>query len=163
MRLRGLFFLPLVLIGFSFAQSTNFPVGPQYLITTSSTMFLHPIATPSLSLNAPMAPLSSLAEVGPAVANQAHVTNPQLPAEPNLFPIYYGYPVVPVMELSSSGPTRELPASVNQTGFLNAPNAQSLRALGYGSTIAQAAAWSKAHRRSGSRVYTNEDIQRLRP
>ena len=41
----------LVLVGISFAQDTNFPVGPQYLVTTGSTMLLNPIATPSLSLS----------------------------------------------------------------------------------------------------------------
>jgi hypothetical protein len=43
--------LPLLaLVGFSFAQETNFSVGPQYLVTTDSPMLLRPIATPSLSL-----------------------------------------------------------------------------------------------------------------
>jgi len=163
MRLRGLLFLPLVLVGTSFAQETNFPVGPQYLITTTSTLFLHPIATPGLSLNTPMPSLPSLPRVGPQAANQAYVPNPELPDQPNLFPIYYGYPMVPVIELRSSDSTRELPASVNDTGFLNVPNAQSLREMGYGSTIAEVVAWSKAHQRHNSRVYTNEDIRRLRP
>ncbi len=40
----------LILVGISFAQDTNFLVGPQYLVTTSNTMLLRPIATPSLSL-----------------------------------------------------------------------------------------------------------------
>jgi hypothetical protein len=44
--------LPLfVVVGISFAQDTNFPVGPQYLVTTGSPMLLRPIATPSLSLS----------------------------------------------------------------------------------------------------------------
>jgi len=43
--------LPLLaLVGLSFAQDTNFSAGPQYLVTTSSPMLLHAIATPSLSL-----------------------------------------------------------------------------------------------------------------
>jgi len=43
--------LPLfVLVGFSFAQDTNFSAGPQYLVTTGSPMLLRPIATPSLAL-----------------------------------------------------------------------------------------------------------------
>jgi hypothetical protein len=40
----------LALVGFSFAQDTNFSAGPQYLVTTGSPMLLRPIATPSLSL-----------------------------------------------------------------------------------------------------------------
>ena len=43
--------LPLLaLVGFSFAQDTNFSAGPQYLVTTGSPMLLRPIVTPSLSL-----------------------------------------------------------------------------------------------------------------
>ena len=42
--------LLLILSGASFAQDTNFSAGPQYLVTTPSTLFLRPIATPSLSL-----------------------------------------------------------------------------------------------------------------
>lgn len=41
----------LILVEISFAQDTNFSVGPQYLVTTGSTMLLNPIATPSLSLS----------------------------------------------------------------------------------------------------------------
>lgn len=40
--------------GSSFAQDTNFPVGPQYLVTSGSPMLLQPISTPSMSLSAPM-------------------------------------------------------------------------------------------------------------
>ena len=43
--------LLLILSGICFSQDTNFPSGPQYLITTSSPMILRPIATPSLSLS----------------------------------------------------------------------------------------------------------------
>jgi|SRR5579872_77489 len=42
------------LAGFSFAQDTNFPAGPQYLVTNGSPILLQSIATPSLSLNAAM-------------------------------------------------------------------------------------------------------------
>jgi hypothetical protein len=41
----------LVLVGISFAQDTNFSVGPQYLVTTGSMLLMNPIATPSLSLS----------------------------------------------------------------------------------------------------------------
>jgi len=37
------------LAGICFAQDTSFPAGPQYLITTDSSRFLQPIATPTLS------------------------------------------------------------------------------------------------------------------
>jgi len=44
-------FLLLALTGLSFAQETNFPVGPQYLITTGSPMLMQSIATPTLSFS----------------------------------------------------------------------------------------------------------------
>src|SRR3974390_2083443 len=45
------FLVPLtLLVGVSAAQETNFPVGPQYLVTVENPMLLRPIATPSLSL-----------------------------------------------------------------------------------------------------------------
>jgi len=46
--------LVLPLAGLSLAQDANFPAGPQYLVTSGSPMLLRSIATPSLSLNAPM-------------------------------------------------------------------------------------------------------------
>jgi hypothetical protein len=50
MRLHRALLPLLALVGFSFAQDTNFSAGPQYLVTTGSPMLLRPIATPSLSL-----------------------------------------------------------------------------------------------------------------
>ena len=160
MRFSGLLLLPFVLAGISFCQSTNFSVGPQYLITTESAQFLRPIATPSLSLNATLPPSSTLPQIGPAVTNPPYVANPELEHQANLFPIYYGYPEIPAVELTSSQPS-ELPPSVNDTGFVNVPAAQWLRVHGYGVTLAEAAAYSRAHKRASSHVYTNEDIQRL--
>jgi len=51
MRLHRVLLPLLVLVGFSVAQDTNFPVGPQYLVTIANPMLLRPIATPSLSLS----------------------------------------------------------------------------------------------------------------
>jgi len=51
MRPHWLFVALLVVSGVSAAQDTNFPVGPQYLITYGNPLFLHPIETPSLSLS----------------------------------------------------------------------------------------------------------------
>jgi len=50
MRLTNVVVLLSVLAVVSVAQETNFPVGPQYLITNLSPNGLRPIATPSLSL-----------------------------------------------------------------------------------------------------------------
>ena len=51
MRLHCVMLSLLVLSGISFAQDTNFLVGPQYLAATGNPMLLRPIATPSLSLS----------------------------------------------------------------------------------------------------------------
>jgi hypothetical protein len=50
MQLRNVLFLFLIFSGVSLAQDTNFSIGPQYLVTSSLSMFLQPISTPSLSL-----------------------------------------------------------------------------------------------------------------
>lgn len=163
MRLASLFCLPVVLVGISFAQSTNFSVGPQYLITSPEPQFLRPIETPSLALNAPLKPLPELSPVGPTVTNQSYVSNPELQHQADLFPIYYGYAPIVDVELDSTMPTHELPASINNTGYLNVPSAQSPRSMGLGLTLAQVAAYSKAHKKPTTHVYTNEDLQRLKP
>jgi len=161
MCLRFLLFVPTLLVGMSFAQSTNFPTGPQYLITTDSPQYLRSIATPSISLNTTLTPLPDLPQIGPPVSNQAYSVNAAQQGQANLFPICYGYPRVVDVELSTE-PVRELPASVNDTGYLNVPSAQSLRGSGLGATPAEAAAYSKRHKSPTTRVYTNTDLQKLR-
>ncbi len=47
----------LVLAAVSYAQDTNFAVGPQYLITSDSTLLLRPIVTPTLSLGESLPPI----------------------------------------------------------------------------------------------------------
>ena len=163
MRLAGLLLLPIVFTGISLAQSTDFSVGPQYLITSPEPQFLRPIATPSLSLDAPLPPMPELPPIGPAVANQPYVSNPELQHQPDLFPIYYGYPPLPIVELASTTPTQEPRSSINNTGYLNVPSAQSLQSTGLGPTLAQAATYSKAHKKPPTRVYTNEDLRQLPP
>lgn len=161
MRLRGIFLLPILLAGISVAQSTNFQAGPQYLITTESSQFLRPIATPSLSLDNPLPPLPSLPQSAPVVSNQSYIANPELEDRPNLFPIYYGYPEIPAVFLISADAPAS-PTSLNETGFASIPTAQYLREHGYGETLAQAAAYRRLHRNAAAHVYTNEDLERLR-
>ena len=160
MRLGCLLSLLLALVGLGAAQDTNFPVGPQYLITTDSSMFLHPIATPSLSLEAPLPPIPSLPQIGPTVSDQPFVEDPELRHQANLFPIYYGYPMISVVELTGSEP-RELPASIMDNGVTGTINSAWLLENGYGVPLGDTASYWKTHKPHAPRVYTNDDLQRL--
>jgi hypothetical protein len=158
MRVSSALFLIVVSAALCTAQDTSFAAGPQYLITTTNTRFLHPIATPSMSLDAPLQGIPSLPPIGRPVTDQPYVSNPELTNQPDLFPIYYGYPPVPVVELTGEAP-REVPASINNTGFLAITSVTSLRERGYGVTVAEDAAFWKTHTRRATRVYRNTDLQ----
>lgn len=162
MRLAAVFCMILVVLGISSAQQSdsNFPSGPQYLITGSPD-FARSLQTPSLSLDAPLPGIPALPEVGPVVTDQPYVSNPEL-QQPNLFPIYYGYPQVDVVELTSQEPSRELPASMVDPGVSGMANAQSLRNLGFGVPLGDDAAYWKSHKPLAPHVYTNADVDRLR-
>jgi hypothetical protein len=144
----------------SSTRETNFSQGPQYLATGDAT-FSHPISTPILSLDAPLPSMPSLPEVGPPVTNQPYVSNPDLRHEANLFPIYYGYPMIPVIELTGGEPSQPLPASITGVGYTLIADPQTLRELGYGVTVGEAASYWKAHKARVNHVYTNADIERL--
>lgn len=161
MRLASLFCATVLLAGICVAQSTNFPAGPQYLITSDSPYFLHSIATPSLSLQAPLPEFQPLPQIGPAVESEPIAANAGGPQEPNLFPIYYGSHEATVIEISSAEPPRELPASILDNGVTGVTDVQSLRERGYGVSIGDTASFWKARKPHAPRVYTNADIQRL--
>jgi len=150
----------LSLLGISAAQDTNFSQGPQYLATGDAT-FSHPISTPICSLDAPLPPVPSLPQIGPPVSDQPYVSNPDLRHEANLFPIYYGYPMIPVIELAGGEPSQPLPASITGVGYTVIADPQTLRELGYGVTVGEAASYWKAHKPRVNHVYTNADIERL--
>jgi len=187
----------LSLVGISAAQDTNFPQGPQYLVT-GSMPFVYPISTPIVSLetllssnrdtsfsqgpqylatgdaafsqsistpirslDAALPPVPSLPQVGPPVTDQPYVSNPVLRHEADLFPIYYGYPMVSVVELTGAEPSQQLPASITGVGYTVIADPQTLRELGYGVTVGEAASYWKTHKPRVNRVYTNADIERL--
>jgi hypothetical protein len=160
--------LVLALQGAAFAQDTNFPTGPQYLMNHGSPMFARPISTPSMSLSEP--PLEIGADTATAVLIAGAENQTVLPPSPDalpkvdLFPIYYGVAPVNVIEIRfpEASSSRELPASILDTGVWQVTTAQALRERGYGVTLAEAAAYDKVHYRRATRVYTNADIDRLR-
>jgi len=160
MRLASFCFLLFVLAGISAAQDMNFAVGPQYLMTSGSPLFARPIATPTLSLDAPLPSLPSLPEVGPPVADQPFVPNPEIQG-PDLLPVYYGYPMPSVVELTSTEAASEVPQSIINAGVVGMTNVQSLRERGYGVTLGESALFWKSHKLPASRLYTNADVERL--
>lgn len=88
MRLKSALVLLPVLTGICFAQETNFPVGPQYLITNGTPLTIRPIATPSLSLGEAhsfVADLNATEQIAEQVAS--------VPSAPNntfLGAVYWG-------------------------------------------------------------------------
>jgi hypothetical protein len=160
MRLASLFCLLVLLVGVTAAQDSNFPIGPQYLITGSPT-FARPIATPTFSLDTPLPAIPDLPQIGPVIGNQPYIANPVVEQQPDLFPIYYGYSMPSVVEIVDTEPPRELPASIVDAGVAGIVNAQSLSELGYGLPLGDTASYWKSHRPRAPRVYTNADIARL--
>lgn len=163
MRFAQLLLVLAALTGFSVAQGTNFQTafsaGPQYL-SLNGPDFLRPIATPTLSLDAPLAPVPSLPQIGPAVIDQSYVANPELANQADLFPIYYGYAPLPVLILAGSGPS-EVPESISSDGATRIVSVEALRQAGYGVSVGEHAAYLKTHEPQAGHVYTNDDLQRL--
>ncbi|HLV86292.1 MAG TPA: hypothetical protein VKV39_04890 [Candidatus Sulfotelmatobacter sp.] len=90
MRFACLFSLFLLGATLAVAQSdkdTNFAAGPQYLITAGSPMFLHPIATPSLSLGQPLPAITGSATTE---SEQAAEPSQATPDQTFLGDVYWG-------------------------------------------------------------------------
>jgi hypothetical protein len=153
----------------SLGQDTNFATGPQYLMNYGPTnpgspLFAQPISTPSLSLAGPPLDVGASNATESLVAGADNQTaSRQFEPAADLFPIYYGAPAASVIEISSpsEAPSNELPASILDTGVWRITTAQALRERGYGVTLGEAAAQSKAHMGHATHIYTDADIARL--
>jgi hypothetical protein len=160
----------LFLIGPAVAQDTNFTAGPQYLLTGSE-LLARSIATPTLSLDAPLPPVeASSINIPEAATGVPYTTIPLLEHRANLIPIYYGvdnhYGVsTAVVEISfpegAGELSAELPSSIVENGVTELVDAQALRIRGHGVTVAEAAAYWKNHKLPARRNFTNEDVKRL--
>ena len=166
MRLAGLFSLLAALAGICAAQDTNFPVGPQYLITNGSPYLLQPIATPTLSFSAPPAAAATV-ESEISSGEPVVYTPPRVPATA-LSEIYWGESNIAGSageHVSEIGLTAKeasaLPAVVINVGVTGMNDPLSLRESGYRMSLAEAAAFWKTHKTSVAHVYTNADIARL--
>ena len=151
--------------GIATAQDTSFSTGPQYLVTYGSPLLLHSIATPSLDLNAP--PVNTLPE---ASSEEQPVPAPATPqGGADLTRIYWGEPAtaasasenVSEIEISSPQTAPTPPAGFLDIGVTEITDERSLAERGYGMTLAEAAAYSKARCAHASHVYTNEDLAHL--
>jgi hypothetical protein len=170
MRMLGLTCFLLFLVCSAVAQDTNFSAGPQYLLT-GSPLLVHSIATPTLSLDAPLPPVEPSSINTPESATEVpFTTNPQLEHQADLIPIYYGadnhYGVsTAVVEISfpegGAESSAALPASIVESGVTELVDAQALRVRGHGVTVADAAAYWKTHKLTAKRTFTNEDVKRL--
>lgn len=84
------FLLPLLLLSaISFAQDTNFSTGPQYLVTSSSPMFLRPISTPSLSLSQLLPMTNAISETASILAEETPLP-PGMNTQTFLSTVYWG-------------------------------------------------------------------------
>ena len=160
MRLIGPVVLLLSVVGFVSAQDTNFSQGPQYLIPSNSA-FLRSIATPTYNLDAPLPPIPDLPQVGEPVENQPYIPDPLYQNGPDLYSIYYGYPMPPLVVLVSEEGTPVIPPSLTPAGVGGVSDSQSLARSGYGVPLGEVASYWKAHKQTAARVYTNFDIQHL--
>jgi hypothetical protein len=143
----------IVLAAICAAQDTNFSTGPQYLITGQSTMFLHSIETPSLSFGP--------SSVGAASAPAPPLTAETLPASQVIeTPSEAPAPGASEIEISGAQPPQNLPAGFIDVGVTAIVDAQSLRGEGYGISLAEAAAYWKAHGGHASHTFTNKDVER---
>ena len=88
MRLKNALALLPLLAGICFAQETNFPVGPQYLITNGTPLTIRPIATPSLSLGEAHPFVADLNATEPLAEQTASV--PSAPDDTFLGAVYWG-------------------------------------------------------------------------
>jgi hypothetical protein len=158
----------LVIFAFGMAygqdNDTSFSTGPQYLMNYGSPLFARPISTPSLSLSGPALDVGASNATEDLVAGADNrTTSPQVEPPSNLFPIFYGAPRASVIEISlpSEPSSNPLPPSILDAGVWQMTTVQALRQRGYGVTLAEAAAYGKAHVGNTTHTYTNADVDRL--
>jgi len=150
--------LEVALLASAQSRETNFPVGPQYLVTTPSTLFLQPIATPSASAAQMLGMVSpQTGQAEPITINGESVNLPAIfwgwtsPGQTTLWTIFS--PAV------SSG----LPAGFLDLGVSAIVTDEWLREFQRNSSVAEASRYWKTNTNRATRLYTNADIDRLRP
>jgi hypothetical protein len=158
MRFACLFSLIVALAGIAAAQQpeTDFPVGPQYLITQPYPTILQPIATPS------MEPWQQPGVVSP----ESGVAGPVMINIPAYLPwVYWGYAppgaVEVVPETEAVPAPSGLPEAYVNLGVSAIATPTWLHDHDCGMSLAQVARYWKAQHLQATHVYTNADIERL--
>lgn len=163
MRVLSCCILVLSAVGLSLGQDTNFATGPQYLML-GPLLFARSISTPSLDLSGPPLEVGASNATENLVAGADNYTaSAKFETPASLLPIYNGGALASVIEISfpSEPSSNQLPASILDTGVSQITTVQALRERGYGVTLGEAAAYSKAHIGHATHIYTDADIARL--
>lgn len=138
-------------------RQTDFPVGPQYLVTTPSTLFLQPIATPSAS------PAQVLGMVSPQTGQAEPITiNGQTANLPAIFWGWNSPGQTTVWAAFSPAVYSGLPADFIDLGVGAIVTEEWLREFQRNASVAEASRYWKTHTNRAARRYTNTDIERLR-
>jgi len=166
MRLSALLLILIALAAIAAAQSTdtNFSVGPQYLITTDSTLLLRPIATPTMSLQPPSPPPPAM-ETNPGTTVELAAPAPALMTAPDLSRVLWGdnwvdyvTGVAPSSVIEISGTANPVvPLSLFDSGVGEISHSME---QGYSPSLGDVSGAVKSRARA-THVYTNDDIRRL--
>lgn len=153
----GTMILNMALVVSAQDRQTDFPVGPQYLVTTPSTLFLQPIATPSASA------AQMLGMVSPQTGQAEPVTINGQPV--NLPAIFWGWTSpgqTTLWTVFSPAVSSGLPADFVDLGVGAIVTDEWLREFQRNRSVAEASRYWKTHTNRAARLYTNADIERLR-
>src|SRR5215471_5141751 len=135
------------------SRETDFPVGPQYLVTTQSTLFLQPIATPSASAS------QMLGMVSPQTGQAEPITIQGEPA--NLPAIYWGWTSpgqTTVWTVLSPAVSSGLPTDFIDLGVSAIVTDEWLREFQRNNNLAEASRYWRTNTNRAAHVYTNADI-----
>jgi len=149
--------LAVALAALAQSRQTEFPIGPQYLVTTSSTLFLQPIATPSVSAS------QMVGMVSPQTGQAEPITIHGEPA--NLPAIYWGWTSpgqTTVWTVFSPAVSSGLPADFIDLGVGAIVTEEWLQEFQRNSNVAEASRYWKTNTNRAAHLYTNADIDRLR-
>jgi hypothetical protein len=139
------------------SRQTDFPVGPQYLVTTPSTLFLQPIATPSMTA------AQTFGMVSPQTGQAEPITINGQPA--NLPAIFWGWTSpgeTSVWAAFSPAVSSGLPGDFLDLGVGAIVTDEWLREFQRNRSVAEASRYWKTHTNRAAHLYTNADIERLR-